>query len=92
MDTDDYSGTITSKLKPIVTMLTEAIFKDFADYKVVTSEQLGKDVYTWLMGLESEMTNDSDRVFANMTTHMVRKNKGWVTVLTNRLLKHLAEK
>lgn len=111
-----YEGTITSKLKPIVTMLTEALVKDFApayrwldpaqentylhpllfertdadgNKQVVTAEQLQKDVKAWLLGLEEEMTNDSDLMFAKMTAHMIRKNPGWVVLLTNRLVKRL---
>lgn len=108
-----YDGTITSKLKPIVTMLTEALVKDFAPAythvgpamfnhpllfertdeagttQIVTAEVLEKDVREWLMGLEQEMDNESDRQFAKMTTQMIRKNPGWVKLLTNRLIKRL---
>lgn len=103
-----YEGTITSKLKPIVTMLTEALMKDFApayrkvkggwlrtaeDGSVarVDDEQLWRDVQAWLLGLEQEMENESDLQFAKMTAHMIRKNPGWVTLLTNRVKKRLSQ-
>ena len=109
----EYSGTITSKIAPIVTMLTEALVKDFAPaYRlggysypsdfwirtaedgsetVVTEEQLWKDVQAWLLDLEKEMENESDRMFARMTTQMIRKNPGWVTLLCNRVKKRLSQ-
>jgi hypothetical protein len=102
-------GTVMSKLKPIVTMLTEALIKDFAPaYRkaeeaelwirtaednteaVVTAEQLQKDVETWLLGLEAEMENDSDRQYAKMVTNMIRKNPGWVKLLTNRVKRRIS--
>lgn len=102
----DYDGTITSKLKPIVTMLTEALVKDFApayrkieggwlrvaeDGSVagVDDEQLWLDVQSWLLGLEQDMENDSDRAFARMSVHMIRKNNGWVTILTERVKRRI---
>lgn len=108
-----YDGTVTSKLKPIVTTLTEELVKDFelvyrhvnpADYvhpllfertdetgdkKVVTTEQLYKDVETWLLNLEEDMAEESDKQYAQMVIQMVRKNPGWVTLLTNRLIRRL---
>jgi hypothetical protein len=108
----EYHGTITSKLKPIVTMLTEALVRDFAPaYRrvvegnaglwvrtaedgtetAVDDEQLKKDVEAWLLNLEHEMDNDSDRQFAKMSAHMIRKNKGWVTLLTNRVIRRLRQ-
>jgi hypothetical protein len=102
---------LTAKLKPIVTMLTEALARDFAPaYRkaglpygddtwirtdeegaefLVSSQQLQKDVEAWLLNLEHEMDNDSDRQFAKMTAHMIRKNKGWTTLLTNRVIKRI---
>lgn len=99
--------TALGKLKPIVTMLTEALVRDFAPaYRkagppygddtwirtdadgtesLVSTAQLHKDVEAWLLNLEHEMENDSDRQFAKMTAHMIRKNRGWVTLLTNRV-------
>jgi len=110
----EYEGTITSKLKPIVTTLTEALVKDFElVYKylpeisrvtgrkmwertddtyaraIVDEEQLRKDVEAWLLGLEQDMTEESDKKYAQMVVHMVRKNNGWITLLTNRLIKRL---
>lgn len=108
MNASEYHGTVTSKLAPIVTMLTEALVKDFMPaYKpagenawirtaddgtetLVNDQQLWNDVQSWLMGLEEEMQNDSDRMFAKMTAHMIRKNSGWVTLLTNRVKKRLS--
>lgn len=105
----NYHGTLTSKLKPIVTMLTEALARDFApayrrvpvDYDLyirtdesghedaVDGAQLRKDVESWLLTLEEDMTNDSDRQFAKMVVNMIRKNPGWVTLLANRVQKRI---
>lgn len=105
-----YDGTVTSKLKPIVTMLTEALVKDFApayeympevsrvagrpmwergDAVIVDANGLRKDVEAWLLGLEHDMAEESDRKYAQMVAHMIRKNNGWVTLLTNRVLKRI---
>jgi hypothetical protein len=107
MDTEAYHGTLTGKLKPIVTMLTDSLVKDFcpAYRKVdeglwartdetgrevpVTEAQLWTDVHDWLMGLESQMGNESDLAYAKMCAHMIRKNKGWVSLLTNRVKKRI---
>jgi hypothetical protein len=101
-------GTITSQLKPIVTMLTDALVKDFipayrkveediwertdedGNVMLVNADQLWKDVHDWLMGLENDMDNESDLLYAKMVTQMIRKNRGWVTLLTNRAKKRLA--
>lgn len=103
-----YDGTITSKLKPIVTMLTEALVRDFelayrrvddglwertdetGEKLIVDEVQLWMDVEAWLLGLEEQMDNESDRQFAKMTAHMIRKNKGWITLLTNRVKTRLS--
>jgi hypothetical protein len=107
----NYHGTVTSHLKPVVTMLTEALIKDFAPaYRlagkpfppdtwirtdedgndtVVDDRQLLKDVETWLLDLEEQMETESDRAYAKIVTHMIRKNKGWVGLLTNRVKKRL---
>jgi hypothetical protein len=109
---EDTEGTVLSRLKPVVTMLTEALVKDFVpSYHLpgipyppnvwirtdadgnevrVTEEQLWKDVEAWLLGLEGQMTNESDLAYAKIVTHMIRKNKGWVTLLTNRVIKRLS--
>jgi hypothetical protein len=55
----------------------------------VSDEQLWKDVEEWLLGLEEAMDNDSDKAFAKIVTHMIRKNKGWVTLLTERVKRRL---
>lgn len=108
----EYHGTVTSKMKPIVTMLTEALVRDFApayrkagppygeniwirtdelgEEVTVDEECLRQDVHDWLMNLEAEMDNDSDRQFAKMVTNMIRKNKGWTTLLANRVKKRIA--
>lgn len=107
----DYKETSAGKLKPIVTLLTEALVKDFApayrrvpglDYDLwirtaedgteapVSSDQLWKDVQEWLLSLEKEMENGSDHAYAQMVTHMIRKNPGWVTLLCNRVKKRLS--
>lgn len=103
----DYDGTVTSKLKPVVTTLTEALLAELApEYRkigdnlyerldehdlpvVVTGDQLWKDVQRWLMDLEKDMQEESDRQYAKMVVSMIRKNKGWVSLLTNRVKKHL---
>lgn len=100
---DDYHGTVTSKLKPIVTMLTEALVRDFCPaYRkfdnelwlrtgedghqvFVNEQQLWEDVEAWLMRLEEDVESETDRVFAKMVVKMIRRNKGWVTLLTNRV-------
>ena len=111
MDTEAYHGTLTSKLKPIVTMLTDALVRDFCPaYRrarhlnlenawirtdaeghevLVDEDQLWQDVHDWLLGLEHELEEENDRQFAKMCAHMIRKNKGWVTLLTNRVKKRL---
>jgi len=115
MEEKDTEGTVLSKMKPVVTMLTDAMVRDFVpNYErmehcpagsteslwmrtnedgsktVVTDEQLHADVEKWLLGLENEMENESDRAYAKVVTHMIRKNKGWVTLLTNRVKKRLS--
>lgn len=109
MDAEAYHGTLTSKLKPIVTMLTDALARDFCplyEYqpevskvagrdmwerggKMVDEQQLWHDVHDWLMGLEHELEDENDRQFARMCARMIRKNKGWVTLLTNRVKKRI---
>jgi len=109
MDSEAYHGTLTSKLRPIVTMLTDALVKDFCpayrrpvadlavwirtdetgEETVVDDQQLWQDVHDWLLGLEHELEDENDRQFAKMCAHMIRKNKGWVTLLTNRVKKRL---
>ncbi len=112
----EYEGTITSKLRPIVTTLTEALVEDFEQvykpmpetsrvagrrfwerveretgkFTLVEDEQLWKDVESWLLNLEQDMEAESDKKYAQMVVHMVRKNAGWVTLLTNRLIKRLS--
>lgn len=116
MDAEAYHGTLTSKLKPIVTMLTEALVKDFCpayaylpdvsrytgkpawerkddkySRSIVDEQQLRKDVEDWLLGLEHELEDENDRQFAKMCAHMIRKNKGWVDILTKRVIRRLAQ-
>lgn len=104
-------GTVLSKVKPVVTMLTEALTRDFCpayrrerigelDFWIRTAEdgtqspvsedQLRKDVEEWLLALEHRMENESDRKYAQVVTHMIRKNKGWVTLLTGRVKRRLS--
>lgn len=110
----EYEGTITSKLRPIVTTLTEALVKDFelvykpapkvarvlgkkiwvrtdeaGEEALADATQLWKDVEAWLLNLEQDMAAESDKKYAQMVVQMVRKNPGWVTLLTNRLVKRL---
>jgi hypothetical protein len=114
MEDKDTEGTILSKLKPVVTMLTDTLVRDFCpayklyplsigdehsplfertdeagEIQVVTEEQLRKDVEAWLLDLESQMENESDRAYAKIVTHMIRKNRGWVDLLTNRVKRRL---
>jgi formyltetrahydrofolate hydrolase len=111
----EYDGTITSKLRPVVTTLTEALVKDFelvyqpehdvsrvmgkrlwmrtdvaGEEALVDDQQLWNDVRAWLLNLEEAMTEESDKKYAQMVVHMVSKNPGWITLLTNRLLKRLS--
>lgn len=110
MDAGAYHGTLTSKLKPIVTMLTDALVRDFCPaYRhvsgnlwvrtdeaghetLVNDAMLRADVEAWLLGLEHELDDANDREFAKMCAHMIRKNKGWVDVLTGRVKKRLADR
>jgi hypothetical protein len=112
MEEKALEGTILSKLKPIVTMLTDTLVKDFCpayrhqrigelDFWIRTAEdgtetpvsddQLRKDVEAWLLDLESRMETESDRAYAQIVTRMIRKNNGWVTLLTNRVKKRLTQ-
>lgn len=109
MHAEAYHGTLTSKLKPIVTMLTDALVKDFCPaYKrgpdelwirtdedgsesLVNAQQLRQDVEDWLLGLEHELEDENERQFAKMCAHMIRKNKGWVDILTKRVIRRLAQ-
>lgn len=107
----DWDGTITSKMRPIVTTLTEQIVKDFVPaYRVerigeldfwirtdedgnempVNHQQLWNDVRDWLLGLEDSMETESDKYFATLVVRMVQKNPGWITLLTNRVVKRLS--
>lgn len=111
MDSEAYHGTLTSKLAPIVTMLTDALVKDFVPaYQkagkpypddvwirtdedgtemLVSEDQLKKDVGDWLLGLEHELEDENDRQFAKMCAHMIRKNPGWIALLTQRVKKRI---
>ena len=110
MEDKNTEGTVLSKLKPIVSMLTDSLVKDFCpayrrqrigelDFWIRTAEdgtetpvndaQLQKDVEDWLLGLEHQMETESDKQYAQMVTHMIRKNKGWVILLTNRVKRRL---
>lgn len=91
MEDKDTDGTALSKMKPVVTMLTDTLARDFMPgYLFVNDEQLAKDVEEWLLGLESRMDNESDRKYAQVVTHMIRKNKGWVVLLAGRVKRRLA--
>lgn len=91
MEDKDTEGTVLSKAPPMVTMLTDTLRRDFAPgYVFTTDEQLQHDVEEWLLALETHMPNDTDREYAKVVAHMVRKNKGWVIVLANRVKKALA--
>lgn len=89
----EYSDTAAaSQAKPVVTMLTDALFRDFASgYEFTTPEQLRRDVEAWVSGLTAQMENESDRTYAAMAVHMIRKNSGWITVLAGRLTRRLAQ-
>lgn len=90
MEDKDTDGTVLSKMKPVVTMLTDTLVRDFMPgYLFVNDEQLAKDVEEWLLGLEGRMNNESDRKYAQVVTHMIRKNKGWVTLLAGRVKRRL---
>lgn len=107
MEYKDTEGTVLSKLKPIVTMLTDTLVRDFCpayksvdgglwertddEYRrtIVDEAQLKADVEAWLLGLEQQMENESDRQYAKIVTHMIRQNKGWVALLTNRVKRRL---
>lgn len=90
MEDKDTDGTVLSKMKPVVTMLTDTLVRDFMPgYLFVNDEQLAKDVEEWLLGLEGRMDNESDRKYAQVVTHMIRKNKGWVTLLAGRVKRRL---
>lgn len=90
MEDKDTDGTALSKMKPVVTMLTDTLVRDFVPgYLFVSDEQLARDVEEWLLGLEDRMDNESDRKYAQVVTHMIRKNKGWVTLLTGRVKRRL---
>lgn len=91
MEEKDTEGTVLSKNKPVVTMLTEALARDFAPGYLFTDDaKLAKDVEAWLLGLGDQMENESDRAYAKIVTHMIRQNKGWVVLLTNRVKKLLS--
>ena len=111
MDDKNTAGTVLSKMKPVVTMLTDALVKDFCpayrrqrigelDFWIRTAEdgtetpvsddQLQADVEAWLLGLEAQMENESDRKYAQVVTHMIRKNRGWITLLTNRVKRRIS--
>lgn len=110
----DFDGTVTSKLRPIVTTLTEALVEDFTpvyEYLpevsrvaggpkwersdgghrrvIVGEEDLWNDVKAWLLHLEEDMQEETDKKYAAMILHMVSKNPGWITLLTNRVKKAL---
>jgi len=111
VDASAYHGTLTSKLRPIVTMLTDALVRDFCpayrpvgppypgnvwirtdeagNESLVDEKQLWQDVHDWLFNLEHELEDANDREFARMCAHMIRKNKGWVSLLTARVKKRL---
>ena len=113
MEDKDTEGTVLSRLKPIVTMLTDTLVKDFCPaYKpagkpygpgtwirtaedgtehLVTDDQLKADVEAWLLDLEHRMENESDKAYAKIVTRMIRQNKGWVILLTNRVKRRLAQ-
>lgn len=100
----EFDGTVTSKLKPVVTLLTEALVRDFelayayagggawlrrdedGGQVAVTEEVLREDVRTWLHALEAE---HEDQEFARMVLTMIRKNRGWVTLLAGRVIRRL---
>lgn len=115
MDDKDTEGTVLSHMKPVVTMLTDTLEKNFVpNYErmehfpagsderlwmrtnqdgskdVITSDELYQDVEAWLLSLEQRMETDSDRAYAQIIATMIHKNKGWVTLLTNRVKKKLA--
>lgn len=107
MEDKDTEGTVLSKLKPVVTMLTDTLVRDFCPAyrpadggfwirtdeegnKVpVDDDQLRADVEAWLLGLEEQMGTESDRAYAKIVTHMIRKNSGWVDLLANRVKRRL---
>lgn len=108
MDAEAYHGTLTSKLKPIVTMLTDALRRDFCpayeyipelsevagepvwecsypDRKhIINEERLRADVEEFFRTLEDAQETENDKEFAKMCWHMIRKNKGWLDLLTSR--------
>lgn len=105
-----YHGTVASKVRPVVTLLTDALVKDFClayrrgpdglwvrtdedgNEVLVNDAMLQADVRNWLLNLEQEMTDsESDRQFAKLCTQMIRKNKGWVPLLANRVKKRLSQ-
>jgi len=106
MDAEAYHGTLTSKLKPIVTMLTDALARDFvpryrstddeelwlrvSDGLLVNDLQLKAAVGEWLLNLEHELEDENDKQFAKMCTHMIRKNRGWIDILTERVKRKIA--
>lgn len=108
MEDRNTDGTALSKMKPVVTMLTDTLVRDFCPAyrrtaegsffirtaedgteKLVDDEQLAKDVEEWLLGLEGRMDNESDRKYAQVVTHMIRKNRGWVVLLAGRVKRRL---
>lgn len=99
-------GTVSSRIKPIVTVLTEGLLRDFVHLyhpddtaegawwrangtdvpDHVSDGRLRADVEDWLMNLQDDATagENAQRVIA-----MIRKNPGWIDVLTRRVARTL---
>lgn len=65
--------------KPLLTLLCESLYEDFADSDSVTNRDIGM----WIRGLDaSDPTNKQIK-------DCVRGNPGWIKLLASRVRKHL---
>lgn len=94
-----------ARFKPIVTMLTEALVKDFTAAYSHVEDSLWKRTDAEgqsVVVTEEQLRKDvhswllgledemEDKQFAKMCMHMIRSNPGWTTLLSNRVIKRLS--
>lgn len=84
-------GTVSSRLAPIVTVLTEALVHDLGEAyafsgREVTPEHVYEDTEKWLMDLRGDYGGHEA---ATRVISMIRRNPGWIRLLGNRVLKSM---